>query len=475
MKTEKQTINIPTRNNRLVMLYKSIKTPVVVLAGISSITLAVAILGFVMSKIGIENYYFTVGIIAGLLALGVAFFWEKTIAQTWTEFTRQMVNWEFEGRYQIALGVVIFIIPVCMSLGSVFGSIWGGYDIAEVTAGEANTKDVAAIASSLSSESMNIDANYSQQIKALQKEKAEAIATESALYDVLIKDNANKAWKAKQSGNDADYTWLNGGKRSTLLKAKQKAIAKIRTDYDALIENIMQQKNDALQTQNATQSAVLTSTMEENKAATETHRTKKERHEIGLTWLAAVSSPLYLLLILISSLIEANIGAISVNDLATDEERTKKKQHINTTSNANTNDSQKFAKFVQLVEDNNKSTNAPQQTQVTQTAHNPRVFDYTQTKSNLHTYLKRIKNDGYSDKRLDGVSRYTKALVAAGYKVSIDEHGKATVDEKNSPTLPVNSSCEIKYHDGNVVVVYGSENNFEETFDDSGRVGGANL
>ena len=98
MKTEKQTINIPTRNNRLVMLYKSIKAPVVVLAGISSITLAVAILGFVMSKIGIENYYFTVGIIAGLLALGVAYFWEKTIAQTWTEFTRQMVNWEFEGR-----------------------------------------------------------------------------------------------------------------------------------------------------------------------------------------------------------------------------------------------------------------------------------------------------------------------------------------------------------------------------------------
>ena len=118
--------------------------------------------------------------------------------------------------------------------------------------------------------------------------------------------------------------------------------------------------------------------------------------------------------------------------------------------NANTND---FQKFVQLV-NNNKSTDAPQQTQHTQATHNPRVFDYSQTKSNLNTYLKRIKNDGFSDKRLDGVSRYVSALVAAGYMVQIGEDGRAIVDEKNSPTLPVNSSCEIKYHDNRVDVFY---------------------
>ena len=447
---KKQQINIPTRNNRLVELYKAIKAPVYVLAGVSSITLAVAIVGFVMSKIGIENYYYVVFGIAALLAVGVAFYWEKTIAQTWTEFTRQVVNWEFEGRSQIALGIVICIIPLAMALGSVYGSIWGGYDIAEVTAGEANTKDVAAISSSLSNEAKEIDSDYSKQIKDLQNAKAEAIAAITKTHNDLIKNNNIKAWKAKQSGNDADYEWLTGGKKTKLLNKKQKEIAATRRHYDDMIQKLLDQKNEVLTSTMEQSKAVLTSTMEENKAATETHRTKKQRHEIGLTWLAAVSSPLYLLLILISSLIEANIGAISVNDLATDEERKQKKKHISSHNSSKQPDEEHTKERV-------KENTQPDEMivpQATQGKKETVVFDYTQTKSNLNTYLKRINKSGYSNKRMEGVKRYISKLIESGYKVLIDENGNAIIDPKSSPTLPGGIDYEIKYIDNSIVVEY---------------------
>ena len=454
---KKQQINIPTRNNRLVELYKAIKAPVYVLAGVSSITLAVAIVGFVMSKIGIENYYYVVFGIAALLAFGVAFYWEKTIAQTWTEFTRQVVNWEFEGRYQIALGIVICIIPLAMALGSVYGSIWGGYDIAEVTAGEVERKDVAAISSSLSNEAKEIDSDYSKQIKDLQNAKAEAIAAITKTHNDIIKNNNAKAWKAKQSGNDADYEWLSGGKKSSLLRAKQKEIAATQKKYDDMIQELLDQKNQILQSQTARSEAVLISTMEENKEAKQMHRTKKQRHEIGLTWLAAVSSPLYLLLILISSLIEANIGAISVNDLATDEERKQKKQHISSHNSSKQPDKEHTK---ERVKGNTQpdETIVPQQTQVQTKSV---VFDYTQTKSNLNTYLKRINKSGYSDKRMEGVRRYISKLIEAGYKVLIDEKGNAIIDAKSSPTLPGGIDYEIKYIDESIVVEYHMEEDFE--------------
>ena len=175
---QKNKIDIPTRNERLVNLYKSIKHPVIVLAGISSITLAVAIVGFIASKLGIDGNWLPL-VAIGLIAVAVAFYWEKTIAQTWTEFTRQIVNCEFEGRYQIALAIVIFIIPIVMAAGSVAGSIFGGYDIAEVTAGDVELVDVAAVASSLSDETKEIDGSYSEQIQSLQKEKNEAIDPDS--------------------------------------------------------------------------------------------------------------------------------------------------------------------------------------------------------------------------------------------------------------------------------------------------------
>ena len=161
----------------------------------------------------------------------------------------------------------------------------------------------------------------------MQKEKNEAIETESALHDVLIKDNNSKAWKAKMEGKTDDYNWLSGGKRSTLLKTKQKAIAKIRTKYDDMIADVINAKNKALEQSNQQSNAVLTSTIEKNQTDAEQHKTKKERHEIGLTWLAAVSSPLYLILILITSLIEVNIGSISENDLPTVDEIKSKRQH----------------------------------------------------------------------------------------------------------------------------------------------------
>lgn len=439
---QKNKINIPTRNERLVNLYRSIKHPVIVLAGISSITLAVAIIGFIASKLGIDGNWLPL-VAIGLIAVAVAFYWEKTIANTWTEFTRQIVNWEFEGRYQIALAIVIFIIPIVMAVGSVAGSIFGGYDIAEVTAGDVELVDVAAVASSLSDETKGLDESYSKQIAALQKEKNEAIETESALHDVLIKDNNSKAWKAKMEGKTDDYNWLSGSKRSTLLKAKQKAIAKIRTKYDDMIANVLDAKNKALEQSNNQSSAVLTSTIEKNNTESKSHQSKKQRHEIGLTWLAAVSSPLYLILILIASLIEVNIGSISENDLPTVDEIKSKRQHKQTHKPTQTP-----TQISKPTHTNNDVMIVPQSTQPKK----ERVLlDYTQTKSSLNTYIKRIHESGYSDKRMEGVKRYATRLIDAGYKVQVID-GKLIVDDKNSPTLKKGTQHQIYFDDSEGII-----------------------
>ena len=439
---QKNKIDIPTRNERLVNLYKSIKHPVIVLAGISSITLAVAIVGFIASKLGIDGNWLPL-VAIGLIAVAVAFYWEKTIANTWTEFTRQIVNWEFEGRYQIALAIVIFIIPIVMAVGSVAGSIFGGYDIAEVTAGDVELVDVAAVASSLSDETKGLDESYSKQIAALQKEKNEAIETESSLHDVLIKDNNSKAWKAKNEGKTDDYNWLSGGKRSTLLKAKQKAIAKIRTKYDDMISDVINTKNKALEQSNQQSSAVLTSTIEKNQTEAEQHKSKKERHEIGLTWLAAVSSPLYLILILIASLIEVNIGSISENDLPTVEEIKHKRQHKQQKVSTQTP--------TQISKPTQTQTPVVVVPQSTQDKTQRVLLDYTQTKSSLNTYIKRIIQNGYSDKRMQGVKRYATRLIDAGYKVQVID-GKLVVDDKNSPSLPKDTKHQIYFDDTNGII-----------------------
>ena len=439
---QKNKIDIPTRNERLVNLYKSIKHPVIVLAGISSITLAVAIVGFIASKLGIDGNWLPL-VAIGLIAVAVAFYWEKTIANTWTEFTRQIVNWEFEGRYQIALAIVIFIIPIVMAVGSVAGSIFGGYDIAEVTAGDVELVDVAAVASSLSDETKGLDESYSKQIAALQKEKNEAIETESSLHDVLIKDNNSKAWKAKNEGKTDDYNWLSGGKRSTLLKAKQKAIAKIRTKYDDMISDVINTKNKALEQSNQQSSAVLTSTIEKNQTEAEQHKSKKERHEIGLTWLAAVSSPLYLILILIASLIEVNIGSISENDLPTVEEIKHKRQHKQQKVSTQTP--------TQISKPTQTQTPVVVVPQSTQDKTQRVLLDYTQTKSSLNTYIKRIIQNGYSDKRMEGVKRYATRLIDAGYKVQVID-GKLMVDSKDAPTLNKDSKHQIYFDDSEGII-----------------------
>ena len=434
---KKQRIEIPTRNNRLVKLYKSIKTPVVILAGVSSITLAVAIIGFIASKLGINgNWLPLIGV--GLVAVGISFYWEKTVAETWTEFTRQIVNWEFEGRYQIILGIVIFIIPIVMAAGSVAGSIFGGYDIAEVTAGEIELADVSAVASSLSDETKAIDESFSKQIAELQDAKNKALQDAKRQHDAIIKQNDSRAWKAKTSGNDADYQWLTGGKKTRLIAAKNKTLESIRVKYDDMIEDVVGAKNKALEQSNNQSSAVLTSTIEKNNTESERHSSKKERHEIGLTWLAAVSSPLYLILILIASLIEVNIGSISENDLPTVDDIKKKRQHKHqhkpTQTPTQTKDSTQTTNDVTVV---------PQHTQ----PKTERVLlDYTQTKSSLNTYIKRLNESGYSDKRMEGVKRYANRLINAGYKVQMID-GRLAVDAKDSPTLPEGTQHQINYSD----------------------------
>lgn len=434
---KKQIIDIPTRNNRLVKLYKSIKTPVVILAGVSSITLAVAIVGFIASKLGIDgNWLPLIGV--ALVAVAVAFYWEKTVAETWTEFTRQIVNWEFSGKYQIALGIVIFIIPIVMAAGSVAGSIFGGYDIAEVTAGDVELADVSAVASSLSDETKGLDESYSKQIAELQDAKNKALEEAKWQHNAIIKQNDSRAWKAKTSGKTDDFNWLSGAKKTQLIAAKTKTLEGIRTKYDDMIEDVVAAKNKALEQSNDKTNVILTSTIQKNNTETMKHQTKKERHEIGLTWLAAISSPLYLVLILIASLIEVNIGSISANDLPTVEEIKHKRQHKQTHKPTQTA----------------TQTSVPTQTindvmivpQSTQPKTKKVVLDYTQTKSSLNTYLKRLNESGYSDKRMEGVKRYATRLISAGYKVDV-HGGKLVVDDKSSPTLPENVKHQIYFDD----------------------------
>ena len=445
---KKQIIDIPTRNNRLVKLYKSIKTPVVILAGVSSVTLAVAIIGFIASKLGIDgNWLPLIGV--GLVAVAVAFYWEKTVAETWTEFTRQIVNWEFSGKYQIALGIVIFIIPIVMAAGSVAGSIFGGYDIAEVTAGEVELADVSAVASSLSDETKAIDESFSKQIAELQDAKNKALQDAKRQHDAIIKQNDSRAWKAKTSGNDVDYQWLTGGKKTRLIAAKNKTLESIRVKYDDMIEDVVGAKNKALEQSNNQSSAILTSTIEKNETDAEQHQTKKQRHEIGLTWLAAVSSPLYLVLILIASLIEVNIGSISENDLPTVDDIKKKRQHKHQHKPTQTPTQNKIP-----TQTNKRVVVVPQHTQ-------PKtkkvVLDYTQTKSSLNTYIKRLNESGYSDKRMEGVKRYANRLIGAGYKVELKE-GKLVVDSKDSPTLPEGTRHQIFFdEDAGIVFRYSDE------------------
>ena len=93
----------------------------------------------------------------------------------------------------------------------------------------------------------------------------------------------------------------------------------------------------------------------------------------------------------------------------------------------------------------------PQQTQP-QTAANTKlsVFDYSNTKSNLKTYIKRLLNT-YTSSVESGVKRYATQLAAAGFKVEyLDD--VLTVDDKNSPSLPLNSTIEFEF-DGDKLII----------------------
>jgi hypothetical protein len=101
-------------------------------------------------------------------------------------------------------------------------------------------------------------------------------------------------------------------------------------------------------------------------------------------------------------------------------------------------------------------TQQPQPTTVFKT--NTVVFDYSQTKSNLKTYMARLAKRGYSDRLFDGVKRYASALIENGYMVDIvfDEMSKdltAEVDSKNTPTLKRGIKYEIVY-EGQVRIYY---------------------
>jgi hypothetical protein len=450
MENIKKEINVPTRHNRLVEIHESLDFPVKVLAGISGITLAVAIMGFTMAKLGITNYYYVIFGVVALLAIGLAFFWEKTITKTWQEFTRQVVNWEFEGNYQRILGVFIFVIPIVMALISVGGSIFGGYEIAEVTAGEAETIDVNAVAASLSLDTKQLDNSYSQQITDLRNDKAQAIKRLEQSHNTLIVNNRSKAISAKNAGKTADYEWLNGGKASKLLSNKNNAIAAAEKKYDAAIDKLINEKNSALNKGQEQASTVLGATINSNDKELEEHQTKKSRHEIGFTWLAAFSSPLYLLLIFLSSLIEANIGAISQNDLISDEERTRLKQRVETkpTHTQSLAISQPLAATQQPISAVIKVPQQTQQQTVTNTVQV--VFDYSKARSNLKTYLNRLFT-AYTPTVKAGVKRYAEQLTAAGFRVEyIDD--LLFIDDKNNPTLPLNSEISFEFKNNQLTI-----------------------
>jgi len=93
----------------------------------------------------------------------------------------------------------------------------------------------------------------------------------------------------------------------------------------------------------------------------------------------------------------------------------------------------------------------PQQTQLNKAAVTKlSVFDYSNTRSNLKTYIKRLFNAHTSTVEA-GVERYAAKLAAAGFKVEyIDD--VLTVDDKNSPSMPLNSTIEFEF-DGTELII----------------------
>ena len=85
------------------------------------------------------------------------------------------------------------------------------------------------------------------------------------------------------------------------------------------------------------------------------------------------------------------------------------------------------------------------------------LLDYTQTKSSLNTYIKRLEQSGFSDKRMEGVKRYANRLINAAYKVQMID-GRLMVDAKDSPTLPENIKHQIYFdEDAGIVFRYSDE------------------
>ena len=210
-----------------------------------------------------------------------------------------------------------------------------------------------------------------------------------------------------------------------------------------MISDVINAKNKALEQSNNQSSAVLTSTIEKNNTESKSHQSKKERHEIGLTWLAAVSSPLYLILILIASLIEVNIGSISENDLPTVDDIKKKRQHKQQKVSTQTP--------TQTSKPTHTQTPVVVVPQSTQPKKERVLLDYTQTKSSLNTYIKRIHESGYSDKRMEGVKRYAGQLISAGYKVQVID-GKLIVDSKDAPSLQKDTKHQIYFDDSEGII-----------------------
>lgn len=85
-----------------------------------------------------------------------------------------------------------------------------------------------------------------------------------------------------------------------------------------------------------------------------------------------------------------------------------------------------------------------------------KVFDYSQTRSNLKMYWNRINKKGYSDKKFKGIKRYAGALIENGYRIDIDyinNEPSLTIDYKHSPTLQPNEKYLIEY-EGQVRIYY---------------------
>lgn len=402
MRTKRRTQSIPSRVERLSSLYRSIQIQIWILAVVSSMTLSVAIFGFIATKLNFTLTEIWIAVI-GTISILVALYWDGTVIGSFKEVFRTIVNREASAKNVKVFILVLFVVAGVMAMVSVIGSMTGGVEVAEITVSTPEQRSISQSIEGVYSITSDKVSNIDNQIKVLREERSMALAGVKEKYDAKIKQDDIRA----KTASEEDKAWLIGSKRKRLLRQKEVELKQTTALYDKKEAPLVELKLSILKNAENQEKVITNEVIQYNTQKQEEQFSKRERTAKAFGNIAIYSTPLYIFLVFLQALIENVLSIKSKEDLNTAKEVTKEvpKEQEET---------------VKVIS-----------------------FDRKGQAKWLKTYYRRYKENP-TDARKEGIKRYANSLTEHGYEVFTDVDGKIHVSTKQG-VVPLNSKANVKF------------------------------